>query len=181
MNWSDVGGWIKENAGTGAALVGSLLTGNVPGAVAAGVSLVSGATGSDDPSKALATLKSNPESIVKLKELAYKNEESIRKHLEEMIRIDLEELQVRTKDTQNARLAHKDSKAPVVVSTIVVSGFVAAIYSILSGSIPEGNENLMFLLLGTLAAGFTQVLNFWLGSSHGSKEKTKTLQAFSSK
>ena len=30
MNWTDVGSWIKDNAGTGAALVGSLLTGNVP-------------------------------------------------------------------------------------------------------------------------------------------------------
>ena len=39
MNWSDVGSWLKDNAGTGAALVGSLLTGNVPGAVAAGVAL----------------------------------------------------------------------------------------------------------------------------------------------
>lgn len=31
----DVGEWIKGNAGAGAALAGSLLTGNVPGAVAA--------------------------------------------------------------------------------------------------------------------------------------------------
>ena len=37
MNWAEVGKWLKENAGIGATLVGSLLTGNVPGAVAAGV------------------------------------------------------------------------------------------------------------------------------------------------
>lgn len=45
MKWQDVGDWIKRNAGPGAALVGSLVTGNIPGAVAAGVSIVSGATG----------------------------------------------------------------------------------------------------------------------------------------
>lgn len=39
-DWGKVGGWLKDNAGTGAALVGSLLTGNAPGAIAAGISLV---------------------------------------------------------------------------------------------------------------------------------------------
>ena len=81
MDWKSLGGWIKENAGTGAALVGSLLTGNVPGAVAAGVSLVSGATGTDDPEKALHQLQGNPEALLKLKELYYQNEASVRSHI----------------------------------------------------------------------------------------------------
>ena len=91
MSWKKVGSWIKENAGTGAALVGSLLTGNVPGAVAAGVSLVSGATGTNDPSEALATLQTDPASLVRLKELAYENEADIRRHIESMERLKLEE------------------------------------------------------------------------------------------
>jgi hypothetical protein len=93
MTWSDVGGWIKNNAGTGAALVGSLLTGNVPGAVAAGVSLVSTATGTTNPSAALEALHGNPETILKLKELALKNEDEIRKHIQEMTRLKLEDKQ----------------------------------------------------------------------------------------
>lgn len=54
MEWRDVGDWLKNNAGPGAALVGSLLTGNIPGAIAAGVSLVGGATGEANPDKSLA-------------------------------------------------------------------------------------------------------------------------------
>lgn len=100
MDWSSVGGWIKENAGTGAALVGSLLTGNVPGAVAAGVSLVSGATGTDDPEKALQELQSNPDAMVKLKELAYQNDASIRQHIENMKRLELEDAQKQHHETQ---------------------------------------------------------------------------------
>lgn len=84
MNWSEVGGWLKENAGTGAALVGSLLTGNVPGAVAAGVALVSSATGTNDPVKAMEALQTNPETLLKLKELAFKEEDSIRNHIRAM-------------------------------------------------------------------------------------------------
>lgn len=100
MDWSSVGSWIKDNAGTGAALVGSLVSGNVPGAVAAGVSLVSGATGTDDPEKALQQLQGNPEALAKLKELAYKNEDRIRQHIEDMKRIELEDRQAQHQTTQ---------------------------------------------------------------------------------
>lgn len=100
MNWQSVGTWIKENAGTGAALVGSLLTGNVPAAVAAGVSLVSGATGTSDPSEALAQLQGDPETIVRLKELAVEERASIRAHIAAMERMRLEDLQAQHETTQ---------------------------------------------------------------------------------
>lgn len=98
--WSEVGDWIKENAGNGAALVGSLVTGNVPGAIAAGVSLISGATGTDNPDKALEQLKDNPEALVKLKELYFQNEKAVRDHLENMTRLKLEDEQAQHRETQ---------------------------------------------------------------------------------
>ena len=91
--WSKVGDWIKDNAGNGASLVGSLLTGNVLGAVSAGVALVSGATGTDNPALALQELTTNPDAMVKLKELYYKNEDSIRKHIETIHLAELEDRQ----------------------------------------------------------------------------------------
>lgn len=96
--WQEVGEWIKNNAGTGAALVGSLLTGNVPAAVSAGISMVASATGSTEPEVALEHLKGNTGSLVRLKELAFRNEISIRKHIEEMSRIELEQ-DVNTQNT----------------------------------------------------------------------------------
>lgn len=93
MDWSNVGDWIKNNAGSGAALVGSLLSGNLPGAIAAGAALVSGATGSDNPQIALNELKNNPDAMIKLKELYYKNEDSVRSHIQEMERQKLEDKQ----------------------------------------------------------------------------------------
>lgn len=100
MTWSEVGTWIKNNAGTGASLVGSLLTGNIPGAVAAGVSLVSGATGTDDPAKALAALQGDPQTIVRLRELANQEQDSIRRHIAEMERMRLEDAQREHEQTQ---------------------------------------------------------------------------------
>lgn len=100
MNWNDVGSWIKDNAGTGAALVGSLVTGNVPGAVAAGVSLISGATGTDDPAQALAALQTDPATVARLKELYYENEASVREHVRAMKQAELEDLQAEHHETQ---------------------------------------------------------------------------------
>ena len=100
MNWKDVGDWLKGNAGTGAVLVGSLLTGNIPGAVAAGVSLVSSATGESDPGKALAALQGNPATMIRLRELAIQDEASIREHIRAMEELRQKDLQSEHEQTQ---------------------------------------------------------------------------------
>jgi len=101
MQWNEVGKFLKNNAGKGVALVGSLLTGNLPGAMAAGMSLVTSATGTDSPEQALAELQSNPEAMLKLKELYYANEESVRQHIAEMERLRLEDAQKEHGQTQD--------------------------------------------------------------------------------
>lgn len=100
MSWSDVGGWLKTNAGAGASLVGALLTGNVPGAVAAGVSLVTGATGEALPDKALAALQGDPATLLKLRELAVQEDASIREHIRAMTEMDLKDKQAEQHETQ---------------------------------------------------------------------------------
>ena len=98
--WADVGAWLKDNAGTGAALIGSLLTGNVPAAVAAGVALVGSATGSPDPSVALSKLQADPATLVRLKELAVQEEASIREHVRAMAEMQLKDAQAEHHETQ---------------------------------------------------------------------------------
>lgn len=100
MNWKDVGDWLKGNAGTGAVLVGSLLTGNIPGAVAAGVSLVSSATGEADPGKALAALQGDPATVIRLRELAVQDEANIREHIRLMTEGELKDKQAEHEQTQ---------------------------------------------------------------------------------
>lgn len=117
MDWSDVGNWLKKNAGKGATLVGSLLAGNVPGAVAAGVSLVSGATGTDDPATALAELQGNPQALVRLKELAYENEADIREHIRNMKQLELEDAQKQHETTQETIRAADQAEDPFVRRT----------------------------------------------------------------
>ncbi len=100
MNWQDVGDWLKGNAGAGASLVGSLLTGNIPGAVAAGVALVSSATGSNDPSAALQSLQTDPATVIRLRELAVQDEANIRAHIQAMEKLRLDDLAAEHHETQ---------------------------------------------------------------------------------
>lgn len=100
MDWQQVGDWIKGNAGSGAALIGSLLTGNIPSAVAAGISMVSSATGTDDPLQSLQAMQSDPTIVARLKELAYQNDSSIREHLRALKQMELEDQQSQQHETQ---------------------------------------------------------------------------------
>lgn len=100
MDWQQVGDWLKTNAGTGAALVGSLLTGNIPGAVAAGVSLVTSATGQATPEAALSQLQNDPATVVRLRELAVQNDASIREHIRAMTEAELKDKQAEHHETQ---------------------------------------------------------------------------------
>jgi len=100
MNWSDVGSFLKENKTGVAGHVGSLLTGNVVGAVSAGASMVAQATGTTDPEQALVTLKSNPNAMVRLEEIAAAREAEVNRHLESVMALELQDKQRSHSETQ---------------------------------------------------------------------------------
>ena len=98
--WARLGEWLHQHSGKGAALIGSLLTGGVPSAIATGAALVQSAAGSTNPSKILATLKASPESMVELERLAVEEGKSIRTHLAAMAQMKLEDQQHEHATTQ---------------------------------------------------------------------------------
>lgn len=100
MSWSDVGSFLKQNQKGVAGLVGSLLTGNVVGAVSAGASMVAQATGTTDPNQALATLQNSPEARLKLEEIAAAREAEVNRHLESVMALELQDKQRSHSETQ---------------------------------------------------------------------------------
>lgn len=64
--------------------------------------------------------------------------------------------------------------AAPLVSVVVTLGFVALLILWLFHP-PSPNDQVLALLVGTLAASFTQVVNYWLGSSNGSAIKDNTI------
>ena len=91
---------------------------------------------------------------------------------------ELKELEIRAKDTASARDLLKHSKGPTVISALISFAFSILVFLVMFVEAPEGSQAVAYMLLGTLAGAFTQVLNFWLGTSVGSKEKDSTISRF---
>lgn len=160
MDWKDVGNWVVANAGAGAALVGSLLTGNIPGAVAAGVAMVSSATGTNNPSDALLQLQTDPATMVRLKELAVQDEANIRAHIEAMTRLELEDAQAEHHETQETIRAGDKAEDRFVRWTRPGQSWVSLVAALIYGlnsATPSPEILLIMLALPLAYAGLRQV------------------------
>ncbi|ANB27216.1 hypothetical protein A6F57_19755 [Alteromonas stellipolaris] len=100
MNWSNVGEFLKGNTTGVTSLVGSLLTGNVLGAVSAGASMVATATGTTDPEQALLELQGTPETVLKLKKIALQREAEVNRHVESVMSLQFKDAQSSHSETQ---------------------------------------------------------------------------------
>lgn len=100
MEWRDVGAWLTKNAGGLVALAGSVATGNIPAGVAAVASMVTEATDERDPARALQRLMTDPATMVKLEEIARRDEADIRAHHRELLRLNLEDEQAEHREQQ---------------------------------------------------------------------------------
>ncbi|WP_198666050.1 glycosyl hydrolase 108 family protein [Tropicimonas sp. IMCC34043] len=170
------------------------------------VSAVKTILGEDDPDKAREKIAADPakadalrlelaklaQAELKLRLDAERDErqqelETLTKKLEAQAKDrdrELSEMTRRLEDTANARqtmttlaaAGNPLSKAPAVVSGIIVFGFVLTLIILLTWSIPStpGNEmqwQIINIVIGALTASFATVVSFWLGSSQGSRNK----------
>lgn len=160
MDWKQVGAWLKDNAGAGASLVGSLLVGNIPGAVAAGVSLVSGATGEANPDKALAVLQQDPASMLRLRELAVQNDAGIREHIRVMEEQRLKDAQAEHHETQETIRAGDRAEDRMVRWTRPLQSWlslIAALGYALAAKSPSLELVALLLALPWAYAGLRQI------------------------
>lgn len=162
--WSEVGEWLTTNGVQGAALVGSLLTGNVPGAVAAGISLVSSATGQATPDAALAQLQVDPGATIRLRELALADAASIREHIRAQEEARLRDAQAEHEQTQQTIRSGDNAEDIVVRRTRPLQSWASLIAAFLYVAWREGSgavihiEVLMILLtLPWAYAGLRQI------------------------
>lgn len=67
----------------------------------------------------------------------------------------------------------KTDVAPVVMSVLITAAFAMVLYLMLAKPIPlDANQTqLVGILVGVLAGAFTTVVQYWMGSSAGSRSK----------
>lgn len=179
MDWSKVVNLVK----TSAPLLGTVIggpAGTVVGGLAGGaISLIAQAFGIEDvenPDKIYEAIRADPEAAIKLREIELSNKV-------ELQRLALQLDQAYLQDTQNARQRQIEVEKTTgkkdinlyVLAWIVITGFFALTCTLTFVKLPNDSTGVIFLLFGALVAGFTQVINYFFGSSKSSGDKTRLL------
>lgn len=169
-----------------------LLAGDRAGEVAGTVTAaIRDVTGTEDPEAARAALERDPAAAgqlrIRLAEIALDAERSRAEAEGRAQQAALEEVRAGLADLAQARgtmtaLAATGSAiawGPALVSGIVTTGFFAMLALFLFWTPgPEHQQAwaLLNIAVGALVAGFTAVINFWIGSSQGSRDKDATVR-----
>lgn len=171
-----------------------LLAGDRAGAAAIHVAeAVRSATGTDDPTEAQRQIDTNPATAsdlkIRLAEIALEQARLQWQAADAARQAELDTLKNRLADTQNARttlleLARTGNitvwGAPLV-STVVTVGFLGVTLTLMLTKYDPGQNqflgSILNIIVGALVAAFTAVVNFWIGSSEGSRTKDATAQS----
>lgn len=133
-------------------------------------------TGGDTGSVEDFLLSANPDTLkeLKLAEIAF--EKSMRE-----LDIDLEEIAFKDRDSARELAKTRGIAPQALMSGIYTVGYFGVLAAFMSGNLHVDAEySSMFNgLLGVLSAAQIQVVNFWFGSSAGSKSKTDAMAAAS--
>lgn len=102
-------------------------------------------------------------------------------------KIDLEKIRLEMEDVQSARaqtVALVTAGSPIgftapAISILVIIGYFTLITMLffVERTWDERTSNLLNILFGVLSTSFVQVVNYWLGSSSGSKRNADTVRA----
>lgn len=161
---------VKDIIGKVAPVVGTALGGPFGGIAG---SIVAKALGVDTADQAIEALKTNPEALLKLKVA----ELELKKFMREA-NIRESELDVQDRASARALAVAKGMTPQVLLSTIYTGGYFGVLLGVMAGdlTIPSGSEGAIFsTIIGVMTAAQVQIMNFWFGSSIGSKEKSAHL------
>lgn len=117
-----------------------------------------------------AIMGATPEQLAKIKQI-----DADFKVQMEQIGVDIFALEI--DDKKDARALAKLNMWPqVILSVIFIGGYFSIVALLINGKITIPNEQLQIVtvLIGVLTAGVANIMQFWFGSSHGSKTKSKS-------
>lgn len=122
----------------------------------------------DEVAQAVASLA--PADLLKLKEV----EADLTKTLAD---IGVRQAQVDASDRDSARRRQIETKdlTPALIALLVLCGYGAVMYRLMAGGPLTGDQQILWMMFGTLTAAVTQVLNYFLGSTSQSAKKNDTI------
>ena len=127
--------------------------------------------GSEDDVKAAMT-SASPDQLVALKKI----DAEFKAHMKELD-IDLE--RIAAGDRDSARQMQRETKdwVPKLLAIVITIGFFGILVWMLVMGMPQTGTEALLMMLGALGTAWTGVVNFYYGSSAGSKAKNDLLAA----
>lgn len=91
--------------------------------------------------------------------------------------LGVEEERIAAGDRASARnrQTQMDDMTPSVLGALIIGGFFLTLAVMVARRLPEGAETEFSIMLGALATMTAAVVNYFFGSSAGSKEKTRLM------
>lgn len=157
----------RKIIGSAAPVLGAALGGPAGGAA---MTLLASAFGGDPdkPDELAAKIQADPDAAAKLAEIE-------RRHEERLFELSLADRQdARSREVAMAESGNRDVAVPLLAG-LVVAGFFVLTGVMMFVELPSGSEGPVNQLFGALAAGFGAVLQYYFGSSVGSKQKDKLM------
>jgi hypothetical protein len=164
-------GKIKRAVATAAPQIAQALGGPLAGAAVAALSkAIFGEESASEEAIGDALDNATPEQLVALKRADQDFEIALRNALVEERRIDAGD-----RASARARQQAMSDWTPSGLGALIILGFFVVLGAMLAHRLPTGTETEFSIMLGALATMTAAVVNYFFGSSAGSKEKTRLM------
>ena len=170
--WKSIKGLVTKVA----PILGNAILPGVGGIAGSIVAEVLGADPEDPAEIEMKLANATPEQIKELKQAAMQ-------HKERLTELAIEQEKTYLADRQDARqreleltktTGKRDTNLYILAWTVVVSFFLT-VGILIFADIPEGQNEILYMLLGVLGTGFITVIQYFFGSSKSSTDKTQLL------
>lgn len=162
-----------------APMLGGAFLGPAGAAGGALLKVVAAAFGLKDdakPEEIYKAIQADPEAIIKLKEIEFKEKDLIlTKTLENRLAEFKDTDSARRREVEVTKATGKLNVAMYILATVIVIGFFMLIYYLMKTTIPAGNKDVAIMLFGTLSTSFGLVVGYFFGSSKSSQDKTELM------
>ncbi len=164
-------GKLKRIIAGAAPQLAHALGGPLAGAAVAQIShAIFGAPDADEETLAQTLAVASPEHLIALKKAEQAFQIALRQTQIEEMRIDAGD-----RDSARARQVALNDWTPSAIGAAIILGFFVVLGAMVARQLPAGTETEFSIMLGALATMTAAVVNYFFGSSAGSKEKTRMM------
>jgi hypothetical protein len=161
----------KETLATVAPTIATALGGPLAGVA---VNMVASKLGIEPTQEAVqsAIASGDPSVMLQLKQVESEFKVKMRE-------LDIKEMEVHAQNTDSARKLYAVNKWPqITLSALFITGYFAVLIYLFSGKVQLDDDTraILTLLLGLITREVPTIMQFWFGSSVGSKEKGEELK-----